>query len=175
MVWKMSPNIFIDDFEKTENSDYLHGVLGRSLIIATRFDSMCTTLSQAMDIKLGAIFCIHEEGFKDFAQRVISKYRTLNTSIKTFILPEQIVEILHKARESRNEIAHSLTKGLEGCIDMKVDNMTLINEIKRLIINIIYGDIIISILTNSFNKDPIPTIQALENYKNRVLEWVISP
>lgn len=82
---------------------------------------------------------------------------------------------MHKARESRNEIAHSLTKGLEGCIDMKVDNMTLINEIKRLIINIIYGDIIISILTNSFNKDPIPTIQALENYKNRVLEWVISP
>lgn len=52
----MPPKIFIDDFEKTENSDYLHGVLGRSLIIATRFDSMCTTLSQAMDIKLGAFF-----------------------------------------------------------------------------------------------------------------------
>jgi hypothetical protein len=54
----MPPKIFIDDFEKTENSDYLHGVLGRSLIIATRFDSMCTTLSQAMDIKLGAFFTL---------------------------------------------------------------------------------------------------------------------
>lgn len=107
----MPPKIFIDDFEKTENSDYLHGVLGRSLIIATRFDSMCTTLSQAMDIKLGAFFYTNNEEFKVFYQKIISKYRTLNTSIKTFILPEEIGEILHKARESRNEIAHSLTKG----------------------------------------------------------------
>lgn len=171
----MPPKIFIDDFEKTENSDYLHGVLGRSLIIATRFDSMCTTLSQAMDIKLGAFFYTNNEEFKVFYQKIISKYRTLNTSIKTFILPEEIGEILHKARESRNEIAHSLTKGLEGCIDMKIDNMTQINEIKKLITNIIDGDIIISILTNDFNKDPTPTIQALEKYKNRVLDWVISP
>ncbi len=47
----MSPEIFFDDFERTENSDYLHGVFGRCLVIATRFDSMCVRLSQAIKLK----------------------------------------------------------------------------------------------------------------------------
>jgi len=82
---------------------------------------------------------------------------------------------LHRAREPRNEISHSLTKGLEKCIDIKIYDLTLTNQIKRLITNIIDSDIIISILTNDFNKNPNSTIQTLEKYKNKVLNWVISP
>ncbi len=37
----MQPDIFLDDFEVTENTEELHSILGRSLVIATRFDSLC--------------------------------------------------------------------------------------------------------------------------------------
>ncbi|MEN8385891.1 hypothetical protein ABFO80_12370 [Acinetobacter towneri] len=171
----MSPEVFIEDFERTENSDYLHGVLGRSLIIATRFDAMCIGLSQAIDIKFGRITYHSDDEFKELIQKVISEYRTLHKSIKAFGLPQELSEILHKARESRNEIAHSLTKGLSGCIDNKIENTILINKITELIGNITEGDILISTLISYFNNDPILNTQSMQKYKNRVIDWVITP
>lgn len=172
----MPPEIFIDDFERTENSDLLHGVIGRSLIIATRFDSMCTALSMALEVKAGALYLLNsDEGFKQFVTQAESKYRTLNSSIKSFGMPDKISEILHQARKSRNEVAHSLTKGLEGCIDTKISNDDLLNKASALIGNIVNGDIIISILVSTFNNDPILNNTSLEKYKSKVINWVINP
>ncbi len=170
----MSPQIFLEDFERTENSDFLQGAIGRSLIIATRFDSMCVALSVALEIKQEAIESgLSEESFNLFADKVISQYRTLNTSIKSFGLPDEVSEILHNARKSRNEVAHSLTKGLDGCIDTKVDNDNLINEISSLVEIITDGDIAISSLMSIFNNDPILNVDSLNTYKKQVLNWVV--
>ena len=46
----MNPNIFLTDFEITEYSESIHSILGRSLIIATRFDSMCDVLSKFLKL-----------------------------------------------------------------------------------------------------------------------------
>ena len=134
----MSPGIFFEDFERTENSDYLHGVFGRCLVIATRFDSMCVRMSKAIKIKEEFIIRSIEkhldevgtenktkkirsdEEFNHLVEKVVSSYLTLDKSIQALGLPEQLSDALHVARKSRNEIAHSLTKDLEGCIDNKV-------------------------------------------------------
>lgn len=47
----MNPDLFIDDFERTENSDALHAILGRSLIVATRFDAMCKAAALQVDFR----------------------------------------------------------------------------------------------------------------------------
>ncbi|QEK37487.1 MULTISPECIES: hypothetical protein [Acinetobacter] len=189
----MSPGIFFEDFEKTENSDYLHGVFGRCLVIATRFDSMCVRMSKAIKIKEEVILRIIEKQFNELdteneikklrneaefnqlVEKTLSKYLTLDKSIRTLGLPEQLSAILHEARKSRNEIAHSLTRDLEGCIDTKIDNTILIKKIEKLIENIVEGDIIISILISIFNEDPILNSQNLSQYKDKIIDWVISP
>jgi len=184
----MSPEIFIEDFERTENSDSLHGVIGRSLIIATRFDSMCISLSKLLDIRsmviskaIGSKLVeqgaveerITDENFDTLINQVTSKYHSLGASIKSFQLPGEASTILHDARKARNEIAHSLTKGLEGCIDSKVNEEYFINEISRLVKIITDGDIIISSLMSVVNKEPILNESSLSKYRNRVLNWVV--
>ena len=106
---------FIYDFERTENSDYLHGVIGRCLIVATRFDAMCTTLADA--IKYKELFVNNDSDFENFVNKISTKYSNLNNSIQGLPIDKNFKVILHEAREARNEIAHSLTKGLIGCID----------------------------------------------------------
>ena len=43
------------DFERTENSDELHGIFGRALIIATRFDSMCVAAADTANSRADLI------------------------------------------------------------------------------------------------------------------------
>ena len=98
----MSPEIFIEDFERTEHSDYLHGIIGRSLIVATRFDSMYVTLSMAVELKREIISSkISGDDFDDIVNKVTSKYRSLNKSINSFKQPDEISSILHSARDAR--------------------------------------------------------------------------
>ncbi len=188
----MSPEIFFDDFERTENSDYLHGVFGRCLVIATRFDSMCVRLSQAIELKEevklrtlekylvkldteNEIKAIRtDEDFDLLIKQITSRYLSLDKSIQNLGLPEQLSTKLHKARKSRNEIAHSLTKDLEGCLDIKIDNSILIEKIVKLIGDIIDGDIIISTLTSIFNNKPILNSKILNQYKEKIIDWVIT-
>jgi hypothetical protein len=170
----MQPDIFINDFERTENSDYIHGVIGRCLIVATRFDSMCVILSLAIEVKMPiTISKINDEYFNEVVNEVVSKYRSLNNSIQSLKQPEEISLILYSARDARNEIAHSLTKGLEGCLDLKINNKDYIDEISRLIDKISDGDLIISSLLTLFNSYPSPNPEFLSRYKVNVLNWVI--
>ncbi len=84
---------------------------------------------------------------------------------------DEISEILHDAIKARNGVAHSLTKGLEGCIDIKTKDMNFIDEVSKLINKITDGDIIISSLISIFNKEPI--LNNLSEYKDRVINWVV--
>jgi len=170
----MPPANFIEDFERTEHFDFLHAVIGRSLIVATRFDSMCTSLSIALEIKQGYIeTIITDKCFDVLVNKTITKYRTLDTSIKSFKLPNEMSTILHDARKARNEIAHSLTKELEGCIDTNVNEDDFIYEVSRLVKTITDGDIVISSLMSVFNRDPILNESSLNKYSSHVLSWVV--
>jgi len=172
----MSPEIFIDNFERTENSNYLQGVIGRSLIVATRFDSMCTALSMALEIRSRAVCLLNsDEYFNQFVTQVESKYRTLNSSIQSFKLPDQISDILYQAKKARNEVVHSLTKGLEGCIDTKISNDGFIDEVSDLLGKIVDGDIISSVLMSNFNNETVLNNVSLERYKNKIINWVVDP
>jgi hypothetical protein len=82
---------------------------------------------------------------------------------------------LHQARKARNEVAHSLTKGLEGCIDTKISNDSLIDEVSGLLAKIVDGDIISSVLISNFNDEPILNNVSLEGYKDKIINWVVEP
>ncbi|UTL91823.1 hypothetical protein [Pseudomonas fluorescens] len=171
----LNPDVFIMDFERTENSDELHGVFGRALIVATRFDSMCETAAITTKIKgslvKNSVFSDIE--YKDFVSKLIQGHSTLNSNIEALGLHKGASEILHSAREARNYVAHELTRGKVGCLDTKVDESNLIFEVSELIEKIVYGDVIISILISRQNNGPLPINYSIESYKEKIIKWVI--
>jgi len=169
----MAPDIFIDDFERTENTDYLHGVIGRALILATRFDSMCNELAIAIDVTAARIHAsFTEESFDTLAEAATTKYRTLNSNIKALGMPENVSDALHKARISRNEIAHSLADGLTGCLDSKIRTPDFLFRVSQLVDDLVLGDVVISLLVSTFNKAPIPNDVFINSYKSRIQNWI---
>ncbi len=165
---------FFEDFERTEYSDFIHGVIGRSLIIATRFDRSCNELAMAIEYKQGFIEAKTTDDFDNFVDKVFSKYRSLNNSIELLKLPNDICTTLDNARKARNEIAHSLCKGLDGCADLRTNESQFIKEVSKLIEDVTCGDIVISQLTHIFNKDLIHINDGfVKKYQEDILNWVM--
>lgn len=165
--------IFIEDFERTENSDEIFGVIGRALVIATRFDSMCKNLARAIDLKFPALLRgISDNDFDSLVEKVLKKYSTLDASIKNLELPDEISVILHDARKARNAVAHNLAVGLEGCIDTKIYEDSFLREVSEYMFDLAHGDVLILILIHEFNDEEPIRSELIPAYKDEIVRWV---
>lgn len=167
----MAPDIFIDDFENTENTEELHAILGRSLIVATRFDKLCDHTAKFIDIKKSFAFLSDAAEFDDYVNILFKKFSTLNDNIRSLPLGQPEKDILHNARIARNEIAHSLTIGLTGCLDAKIDEHNFKAQVSDLVSKVAKGDYLISALLSILNKNPLPTYTD-SFYIQKILGWV---
>lgn len=169
----MNPATFLDDFERTENTDELHAVLGRTLIVATRFDSMCK--AAALHMKLAKVpSLLAGDGERVFLlEKVAEKHRTLSSSIESLRLPKDVAILLQDANVARNVVAHELAQGLTGCLDIKINDEDLIRQIFDLAFDLAYGDLVISHVISMLNKDPVPNAGFLSTYAERVAKWVV--
>lgn len=166
--------IFIEDFERTESSDEIFGVIGRALVIATRFDSMCKTLAGAIDLKFPALFReVSDNDFNSLVEKALKKSSTLDKSIKNLGLPDDLSAILHDARKARNSIAHDFALGMEGCIDTKVDKQKFLRDASDYMFDLAHGDVLISILIQMFNYDEQIRSELISTYKDKIVSWVI--
>lgn len=171
----MNPDIFNVHFERTEFSDELHGILGRALIVVTRFDSMCEAVSTFLRVKSGLIRGVvsSEVEYQDFISQIVDKSFTLNKNIKMLNLPANISDILHSARIARNFVAHELARGLAGCLDSNINEEGLVREVSSLVEKIAYGEIVISTLISLLNDDPLPNNQLTNEYAEKIINWVV--
>lgn len=169
----MEPGIFVEDFERTECTDTLHGVIGRMLILSARFDSMCNSLALAIDVLEARISAGQsDEEFDALVDAAINKYRTTNNNINSLGMPEQVAYAMHKARKARNEVAHALPIGLTGCLDTKLDIAAFTENLRPVVDDLVLGDVVISLLINVFNGDSMPNESAINSYKSKLWEWV---
>lgn len=172
----MPNSIFFDDFERTEFSDEIHAVIGRSLIVATRFDNLCKALARSIDFRIASTVSnlITEDEYDGIINKIFEKHKNLNRVIQKFPVDKQILLTLHDAKEARNTIAHSLTIGLEGTFDHKSKNEieAMINEIKELVRRVIKGDVIISTYISNMNKESILNNCFESSYEDQVINWV---
>ncbi|WP_210464348.1 hypothetical protein [Vibrio crassostreae] len=162
------PDIFLTDFEITETTEFFHAVLGRCLIVATRFDSLCDHTCLVTRFKIG------ELSLSVLKDEVV-KFRTLASNIhKMFpqdMFPE-LFDIFDEARIARNSIAHGLCKGLTGCIDTKVTDLEFIQMVQEVIKPIALADCWISYFLSKLNQEPLLQIKP-ENYQKKILNWVL--
>lgn len=169
----MSSEIFFDDFERTENTDELHAILGRALVVATKFDSNCKTA--ALHIQL--IESASSGEINDLSlllERLVEKYgnQTLSSSIRA-LKPQEALVLLVDAKDARNAVAHDVAKGLAGCLDTKLNEEVFVKEVAELMFDIAHGDIVISQILSALNDEPPLGPEFAETYVRRVVQWVV--
>jgi hypothetical protein len=169
----MSAGISLDDFERTENTDELHAILGRALVVATKFDSNCKTA--ALQIQL--IESASSGQINDLSlllECLVEKYegQTLSSSIKALKLREASV-LLVDAKDARNAVAHDLAKGLTGCLDTRLNEEVFVKEVADLMFDIAHGDITISHILSALNDETPLRPEFIEAYIQRVIQWVV--
>jgi hypothetical protein len=169
----MNADIFLEDFEITENTELNHAILGRCIVAATRFDNLCAHTALYLDLKyLPLSTTSTDQEFKEHVERLFEKLSNLNENIKSLPAGEAEKDILHNARKARNEIAHSLSIGLTGCLDSKLDESLFTSNVSSLIRRVAAGDFLISTILSYLNKQPLP--QYIENtYKQKLVNWVL--
>jgi len=172
-----SPGIFLEDFDRSEFTDNIQAIIGRSLILATRFDSKCLELRRATHIE-EAIHSFEPpdvEALSKFVSDLYSNDMNLFNTIKSFGFSVDFNEVLHKARLARNDIAHNLCRDLTGCIESKelTGADDLVDNISRLSKDMIEGDALVSMIISIVLKEPLPRYEYIDSYKRQLLEWVI--
>ncbi|MGK0273536.1 MAG: hypothetical protein ACI88H_004217 [Cocleimonas sp.] len=168
----MEPYIFLSDFEITESTAELHEMFGRALIIATRFDNLCNHTAKFLNIKTTPLIRVDEELFVKYVEDLFLKLTTLNNNIQSLPLTDIGKDILHKARKARNDVAHSLTRGMTGCLDINFEYARIKDEIQELTSKIAKGDYLISRLLSILNKDPLPNYSE-QVYIDNIVNWVL--
>jgi hypothetical protein len=77
---------------------------------------------------------------------LFSKLTTLNNNFKSLPLNNTGKDILHRARETRNEIAHGLAIGITGCLDIKFKSLHIKSDAKAMILLVAKSEYLISSL-----------------------------
>ncbi|MBM4846364.1 hypothetical protein HYO58_22935 [Vibrio parahaemolyticus] len=167
--------IFQYEFERTEFSDEVHGVFGRILILATRFDSSCKTLARLPSIKtaIATKQFVSEQDLDKLLRQCLSSHKNLNRAIQT--LPVYKVggsDILNKARDARNELIHSATLGFQQNIDKLEGIDRYMQVIANQVRDLVRGDILISAVITLENKEDLPMHCFSKEYERSVMKWV---
>jgi hypothetical protein len=113
-----------------------------------------------------------------FFDNAFEKFVSLLKSIECINgqnLPKDCFDVLKNAKNARNELVHSVTIGMEGCIETKFsENIEiLLSKIKKLVNIIAEGDCLISHLITRMNKDDVLTPSGTRSYKANIINWVM--
>lgn len=169
----MSPVIFMNNFERTYFGDSIFSSIGRALTISTRFENGCKMLAVILGLKERPLF-ENEKKFNGFIKELYRKQLVKDIE-KILNSKNDDGHFLHIARQSRNEIVHEFTRGLDAPIDLlpKDEIKNLDSRLIELVENISLGDLFISLILSRLTKEAIPNSQFINNYRNRILEWVM--
>ena len=153
----------------------LFGVIGRALIIATRFDSTCTSFADAIDYRhFGPLKpFVTESEFNDLLKKAKKKHPNLGWSTSYLGLSGNLFQVLDQAREARNAVAHDICAGLEGSIDNKLDEDHLLSWISDSVSKLAWGNVLLSRLLAEFNGDEFLREEFIPSYVEKVQKWVI--
>jgi hypothetical protein len=113
---------------------------------------------------------------KDYSECIdttIKKYNNLSRTIEKLQFEKPITETLNDARVARNDIAHVISLGFDGCLDGKSLNEFKEDTIIPLVKKIAEGDYIMSMFMSSLNKEPLPNFTK-KNYSQKIIDWVVN-
>jgi hypothetical protein len=173
----MTDIAFLPFIRLDEGPLHYFSVLGRALYAAQHLEMNCRGVAVFLHLK--TTIAKGQSSLDDpVFQRDIGKMwnRTLGQNIHHLEqagIPEHLQTTLDKARDSRNEIAHSIAMGINESLDGELEHR--IAEIVALVRNIASADKAMATLVHVLNKDSLPTAAFLKDYEDRVVRWVVEP
>ncbi len=152
-----------------EYTSYIYEIIGKALMICTRFESYCKHLELLLNIKTG--LTTGEEVLSEFNLRKLSDEiykKRLFDNIKTLPLEKESNALLISAKNIRNEIVHEITKGIDDP-DLPAEELSKLEEdFKKKIEKILYAEYQLVVAVCIITNDHIPN----DNYITSNLKWV---
>ena len=169
----MKPEIFMDDFERTELSDAHYAAIGRLLTFASRFEAVAKGISLLVGLKKKRSLIDSDSALNEFIERL--RKMPLARHLSDLGLDEGSAGmVLLAARRARNEIAHTLTIGLDRCLDRlsREQRVEFVQRLEELAVSLAEGDRVISYLASVSTSEHLPSPNFLNEYPVRVAAWV---
>lgn len=166
------------NIERTEFADSFYAVIGRTLTFATRFESNCRALAIVMGIKTalenGTFSLDNDADLESLVEQIMR--RTLNDNIKNIMaglgLPYDVSLTIHNARKARNEVAHSLTLGIEDKVEDDTERRITLQRVRDLVCDIANGDKLVCAFLHLTTNEHLPTSAYIQNYSDMIVNWV---
>ncbi|MCK4235453.1 hypothetical protein KAX75_13580 [candidate division WOR-3 bacterium] len=175
----MSIPFWVIERERTQFSDNTFSMVGRALTVATEFESNIRNLSSILSLKLQVRsneFILND---KEYLNKFISKIQKKPLGIqvekinKKLDFPFDLFKLIYEAKETRNDIVHELTLGIEHNIETDEGRKFIVETLTEKISKIAKANIIIIyIICLETNKEK-PTVQYINSYGEMILNWVL--
>ena len=161
--------------ERTEFTDDGYGVLGRALAVATEYEGNCRALASVLGLKSQPRLLDYEEIFREFCNSVWRKF--LKANIETIIdilniREEEVISKLHIGREARNYVAHESAVGAPRILEVDSERKLLIEDLSKKVRELAEANLIVNVISQLVTHEPIPTVNYLRAYPDKVVEWV---
>ncbi len=159
--------LFNDDND--EESSYIFEIIGKALMICTRFECYCKNIELHLEIKRTAAADddVLNETFLNALSNEIYK-KILNKNIRAFPFEGELKDLLIDAKNMRNVIVHVTTKGLDEPECSPGAKETLKADLKNMVEKILYAEYVLVITLAIITKEPVPN----ENYIAKNLNWI---
>ncbi len=162
--------------ERCGELDDVYGIVGRALFMATRFERNCRELGNLVKLKGSAHLMADEQTLGELCHRMQGKivFKHVKDFANGVESPMELVQLLYKAKHSRNYIAHELARDFEqidGVAPAKA-NRIITDDIEPHIRNLAVGDCLVLYAACQVRGDDIPSGQELEGYADAVVKWV---
>lgn len=168
----MKPDIFMDDFDRSERADSIYSVIGRALTLATHFESSCRGLVVVLKLRTTPREILDfPEGFEELSDELYR--RSLYQNISTFApTQDDFRQLLDKARNARNEIVHEIALGFEDWEKLKREEDFFLSRIHELSLILAEADRAVCFALTVLTHDQMPNNDFLEKYPERIAKWV---
>ncbi len=163
--------IFMADFQRTESSDSLYGVLGRALVVATRFEASVRALSTLLGILADRDVVASPQELERLLEQ--ARKRQLAGSLRDLGFSDADTD-MRSAREARNAIAHEAALGLDRCLDAlsEPEVASLQAWLRQLAKAVAVGDCIVCTLISVLTHVPVPSAAFHRRYTAAIGDWV---
>jgi len=169
--------------ERTYDNEAIHAQIGRALGVAVIFEQNFRALQSLVAGREAARSHTGPAEERDAAMMAavekMSK-RWLGTRPKSFaaryrrLLGPSAKGLLEEAVHARNELAHEIPSGLcDGASDRDDWREYYRERLPALVKKVALGNLLVSILMQRETNEPVPTVQTLEEYPTRAVEWVL--
>ena len=152
-----------------------HATLGRALVFATSFELDCRVLALSITIKNKAFASGSDDDFwKSLTPIVDNTLKAINDQIlRELDLTPTAKDWLTVAREARNYIAHEAGESFEKKYDSPESFEAWLTTMERNIQELAVGKMAVAILLSKMPGSPPIDKQALREYQQRALSWVL--